>query len=357
MLFLTGVGTGCLTILFMMVAREYGNLWVARVFLVLIAASCAFLLHPLMGPEWQWLTYFLQSLVPSLFWLLCQLAFASRPRLITVWSVLALYAVLAPNLARIILDPASATSLARFVGWTLGGYFEYLVIGHGLWTVLSNWDDDLVSSRRHLRGVVLLVVGVSVSWAAVSLNFGLAGDYTRPLLVVIPSLITAYFLLKGHDDVVALSPTESHQQPDARSNLSTEHTRQLHDSIAKLTGVMSEGYYRTENLTLKRLAGQIGLPEYRTRAVINQGLGYRNFNDYINHLRIVEATERLTQEPDTPIQNIALDIGYRSLSSFNRAFREIMDTTPTRFRQQNWPSGESIIDQNVKMDDSTSIPE
>ncbi|MDF0748688.1 AraC family transcriptional regulator [Marinobacter sp. 71-i] len=357
MLFLTGVGTGCLTILFMMVAREYGNLWVARVFLMLIAASCAFLLHPLVGPEWRWLTYCLQSLVPSLFWLLCQLAFAYRPRLVSVWSVLALYAVLAPNLARIVLDPASATASAHFFGWTLGAYFEYLVIGHGLWTVLSNWSDDLVSSRRHLRGVVLLVVGVSVSWAAVSLNFGLAGDYTRPLLVVIPSLITAYFLLKGHDNVVALSPAESCQRPDAEPPLNTEQARQLHHGIAKLTGVMSEGYYRTENLTLKRLAGRIGLPEYKTRAVINHGLGYRNFNDYINHLRIVEATERLIREPDTPIQNIALDIGYRSLSSFNRAFREIMDTTPTRFRQQSWPSGESAIDQNVKMNESTSIPE
>ena len=67
--------------------------------------------------------------------------------------------------------------------------------------------------------------------------------------------------------------------------------------------------------------------------MINQKLGYRNFNDYINQLRIAEAGARLIAEPDTPILNIALDVGYRTLSSFNRAFKEILEQTPTAYRQ------------------------
>ncbi|MGO1502014.1 MAG: helix-turn-helix domain-containing protein, partial [Marinobacter sp.] len=59
----------------------------------------------------------------------------------------------------------------------------------------------------------------------------------------------------------------------------------------------------------------------------------RNFNDYINQLRIAEASKRLINAPDEPILNISLDVGYRTLSSFNRAFRDIMDTTPTAYRQ------------------------
>ena len=42
---------------------------------------------------------------------------------------------------------------------------------------------------------------------------------------------------------------------------------------------------------------------------------------------------KIPAEPDTPIQNIALDVGYRTLSSFNRAFKEITDQTPTTFKQ------------------------
>ena len=46
------------------------------------------------------------------------------------------------------------------------------------------------------------------------------------------------------------------------------------------------------------------------------------------------AAERLRNEPDTPVLNISLDVGYRTLSSFNRAFRDIQNATPTEYRQQ-----------------------
>ena len=49
---------------------------------------------------------------------------------------------------------------------------------------------------------------------------------------------------------------------------------------------------------------------------------------------VADAAERLRNEPDTPVLNISLDVGYRTLSSFNRAFRDIQNTTPTEFRQQ-----------------------
>jgi len=62
-------------------------------------------------------------------------------------------------------------------------------------------------------------------------------------------------------------------------------------------------------------------------------LTYRNFNDYINHLRIAEAGERLIAEPETPVINIALVVGYRTLSSFNRAFKELFDQFPTAYHQ------------------------
>jgi len=82
------------------------------------------------------------------------------------------------------------------------------------------------------------------------------------------------------------------------------------------------------------LAQKLELPEYKTRSLINQTLGYRNFNDYINQLRIADASERLVSDPEAPILNIALDVGYRTLSSFNRAFKEIHSLNPTDYRAQ-----------------------
>lgn len=96
---------------------------------------------------------------------------------------------------------------------------------------------------------------------------------------------------------------------------------------------MSEGFYRTEGLTLRKLSLELGVPLHRLRAVINCDMGYRSFSEYINQLRIQEASARLLAEPDTPVLNIALDAGYRNISSFNRTFKDVTGHTPTDFRK------------------------
>ena len=71
--------------------------------------------------------------------------------------------------------------------------------------------------------------------------------------------------------------------------------------------------------------------EAALRALINQQLGYRNFNDFLHHHRLQEAAARLASE-DLPILSIALDCGYGSIGPFNRAFRQRFGMTPTEYR-------------------------
>lgn len=56
--------------------------------------------------------------------------------------------------------------------------------------------------------------------------------------------------------------------------------------------------------------------------------------DYINHLRISYAKELLASTDDS-IVSIAFQCGFESLSTFNRAFHKIHNTTPTACRRQN----------------------
>lgn len=75
------------------------------------------------------------------------------------------------------------------------------------------------------------------------------------------------------------------------------------------------------------------MTEHKLRRLINKELGYRNFNQYLNRYRIDEASKRLISEADLPILTIALDVGFNSLSSFNKAFKEKHQQTPTEFRR------------------------
>lgn len=339
MLILTGFGLACLVILLITTTRELHRSSAARVFAGFLIASSGFLLHPLTPVHWHWLTLNLQGMLPALFWLLCQVTFRQRLNPFSIWSALALYSVVAPGIARVLSSHQNAESWLLFFGWELGELFEFVIIANGFWIVLADWPADLVEPRRKLRALVLFIAGIAVLWVALAFNLGIAYAINRALVVSIAGIAVATFLLQGRFSELSFQSglaltaesIDLHEQvkeDKKQANFQHEHAK-------RLALLMAEGYYRTEHLTLKMLAEKLDLPEYRTRALINKHLGYRNFNDYINQLRIAEASKRLITNPDTPVLNIALDVGYRSLSSFNRAFREIKQSTPTKFRQEH----------------------
>jgi len=324
-----------MAVTFLIVARDFGHLNVGRVFLAILLAGGCFVLGPHLPSDVRSVASDISTMVPALFWLLCRVAFSYRPKVLSLSGAIALYSFTAPALARF-MGITREHEFWHLVGWKIPTYGEYLIIALGLWTVWSNWEDDLVESRRRLRGVVLTGVGVSVLLVVIPLNTGLVGVWLPYLSIAVINLVCTYSLLRGRTGVLFGIPTQLPILPQevAETPQKTEDKDQQAHAIL-LKALMDQGFYRTEHLTLKMLAEQLGLPEYKTRALINQTLGYRNFNDYINQLRIHEAALHLLREPQTPVLNISLDVGYRTLSSFNRAFKEIQNMSPSEYRQQD----------------------
>jgi AraC-like DNA-binding protein len=95
--------------------------------------------------------------------------------------------------------------------------------------------------------------------------------------------------------------------------------------------------YRSDKLSLAALASRLAVPEYRLRRHINQRLGHRNFNAYVNGWRLAEAQAALADpaQRDLPVLTIALNAGFQSIGPFNRAFKAATGLTPTEFRKQN----------------------
>jgi len=381
MLLLTGFSLGCIAIVVLVLVRDYWTLSIAKVFVALLVITGLFLLEPsikpLLSPMWSHIAWDIMTMIPALFWLLCQLAFTDRPRFTSIWSIIAVYSFTAPAFTRPFGASNEFEGLLHLFGWQLPRFMEYVIILHGMWSIIASWPIDLIENRRKLRGIVLGIVGFTAICVTFTVNTGMGSEQSLPVVICLAVLVCAYFLLKGdvtsfftpilinQPSKIAPSPHNTHltnattlantfpkiiepdfsgvklkvssQYEDMESNKSSaslmqNSTRQNLD-IIKLQDLMRKGFYRTERLTLKKLSLELGLPEYKTRALVNTILGYRNFNDYVNHLRIAEAGHRLRTETDTPILNIALDAGYRTLSSFNRAFKDILKQTPTAYRQ------------------------
>lgn len=83
-----------------------------------------------------------------------------------------------------------------------------------------------------------------------------------------------------------------------------------------------------EDLSLETVAAQVALSPWAFSHQFSPTVGM-HFRAYLNGLRIREA-RRLLADPDRKVVDVALECGFTSLRSFNRAFREQTGTTPRR---------------------------
>jgi AraC-like DNA-binding protein len=199
---------------------------------------------------------------------------------------------------------------------------------------------DLVERRRRLR--VLFVAGVSAFLAAaviVQVYNLVQGSSTPTLLVTANLALITTSALAALWNLVQVRAA-SWLEPEPGVARPAELSRLEQRVLSSLQAEMGERHaYREEGLTIGALAERLKTREQVLRRVINRGLGYRNFNDFLHALRIREACNRLRRPEDArlPVLSIALGVGYGSIGPFNRAFKARMGMTPTRFRQTGEP--------------------
>jgi AraC-like DNA-binding protein len=123
--------------------------------------------------------------------------------------------------------------------------------------------------------------------------------------------------------------------PSVAAQDSSAADQRLVDALMRL--MADERIYRHDNVTIGTLATKLAIPEYKLRRLINQRLGYRNFNVFLNNHRIEEAKAALADpsQAEVPVITIAMDAGFQSLGPFNRAFKATTGVTPTEYRRLN----------------------
>ncbi|WP_284645050.1 AraC family transcriptional regulator [Paenibacillus silviterrae] len=88
-----------------------------------------------------------------------------------------------------------------------------------------------------------------------------------------------------------------------------------------------------EKLTLKEISKRFSISqEYLTR-IFTRELGV-SFYQYVLLQRITEGKRLLREKPNLNISDIAYLIGFLSASHFNRHFKALTGTTPTKYRKQ-----------------------
>jgi AraC-like DNA-binding protein/ligand-binding sensor protein len=88
--------------------------------------------------------------------------------------------------------------------------------------------------------------------------------------------------------------------------------------------------HRTEELLLADVAKAAGASVFHFCKVFHRATGLK-FTDYVARVRLEDARNRLLN-PNLRISEIAYDVGFQSLTQFNRTFKRVFGQSPSEFR-------------------------
>jgi AraC-like DNA-binding protein len=210
---------------------------------------------------------------------------------------------------------------------------------------VTTWGSDLVAGRRRLRLVVLIATAVYIAADTAAGLTSIAafdsdspsGNFGRALGGAVVVLVFGWCVMRADWEWSHPAKASASDALAGETGASDSERLAIDPALLRrLERLMSEErVYRREGLTIGVLAAMLSLPEYRLRQAINEGLGYRNFNAFLNRYRLEEAKAALADpsQKDVPVLTIAMDAGFQSIGPFNRAFKADAGVTPSEFRR------------------------
>ena len=275
--------------------------------------------------------------LPFVFWLFSMSLFNDRFRL-KPWMGLVLVGVLAIQMAIFVLShmgmQEGIKNMPRIMS-IVQPALPLLFVVLGIIAATRGWDADLIAARQQFRIYFILLTAILIVFTLLS-EIAFFGDQAPLWLEFIQKFFIAGLTFYFASYRLLIKPgffmKPSPAAPQAAPPVPPVDTVLLND----LQELMNhQEYWRTEGLTIRQLAATMQVKEYKLRQMINQHLGFRNFNDFLHSYRIKAACNLLAdpKKRDMTILEIAYEMGYSSLAPFNKAFKQLIGMTPTEWRR------------------------
>ncbi len=193
----------------------------------------------------------------------------------------------------------------------------------------SNIDEIDVS---WLRPVFFFAVVSQLMWLAVSLLGVVWADMLYYVSTVVMWLMVLHYSRRFHPVVIEPVPA---MVPDSRADAKDGKpaVREYHFEQRLQQLVEQEEIYLKRDLTMSDLALAVGTNRTYLSNYLSQSVGM-SFYDYVNQLRITKKSVPLMQEhPEYTLEHIAAESGFKSISTFRRAFVKLTGKSPSSFRQ------------------------
>lgn len=135
---------------------------------------------------------------------------------------------------------------------------------------------------------------------------------------------------KQHDSIVKLLSIFAQHLAMLSNQVVVQHENAEPPVIARAKEFIQE--YQTENLRLSHVARAVNTSTFYFCKMFKKVTGI-NFTDYLSRVRI-EKSKNLLLNPNLRVSEIAFEVGFQSLTHFNRVFKKILGQSPSEYRAQ-----------------------
>ena len=133
---------------------------------------------------------------------------------------------------------------------------------------------------------------------------------------------------RQHDGVIKLLVIFAEQVAALSNQLIVERENAEPPAIARAKAFINE--HSTEELSLEQVAKAVNMSSFYFCKMFKKFAGV-NFTEYVSRIRI-EKARNLLLNPNLRISEIAYEVGFQSLTHFNRVFKKVLGQSPTEFR-------------------------
>lgn len=209
---------------------------------------------------------------------------------------------------------------------------------------LAQWVSDPAS---YAAGWLARVLGASVvilaAWTAYrgwEMAFGRLSYVDTFGLYLVLSAVALYLAVEGwrHADLAFPSLSDVTRTAPALKVAAARDWRAAGESWA--AQVEAEAWWREPELTLSSLAARLGTNTSHLSRALNEGLGV-NFAGFVNGLRARAVAQALRSGRREDLLTLALEEGFASKASFNRAFSAEFGMSPSAYRRTHGSEPES----------------
>jgi len=166
-------------------------------------------------------------------------------------------------------------------------------------------------------------------------------ESTVPLFVLVNTQILMLFRYQKKesnfkefcDDKNAMPSIQGEAINLSESDETSHEDKEIAETVSLL--LVNEQLFLQANLKVSNIARKIDLPEFRISKAMRNHLNAKNFNQYVNELRVNYARKILedSNKLHWSVLVVGLESGFASVGSFTRSFKAQCGVTPNQYRQ------------------------